>query len=118
MCRALVITPTRELAAQVALSVQSYSRHLNIRSAVVFGGVRIEPQIVELQGGLDLLVATPGRLIDLYNQQALNFDHLEIWSWMRLTACWIWGLSTTYVASQMLLPSKTSNFDVFSDILC
>jgi len=76
--RALVITPTRELAAQVAYSVQNYSRHINIRSAAVFGGVRIEPQIVQLQGGLDVLIATPGRLIDLYNQQAINFDQLEI----------------------------------------
>ncbi|MFT6895937.1 MAG: ATP-dependent RNA helicase RhlE [Paraglaciecola sp.] len=76
--RALVITPTRELAAQVAQSVENYSHHMNIRSAAVFGGVRIEPQISQLQGGLDVLVATPGRLIDLYNQQAINFDQLEI----------------------------------------
>ncbi|MFT4995346.1 MAG: ATP-dependent RNA helicase RhlE [Paraglaciecola sp.] len=76
--RALVITPTRELAAQVAHSVQSYSRQMNIRAAAVFGGVRIEPQIAQLEGGLDVLVATPGRLIDLYNQQAINFDQLEI----------------------------------------
>jgi ATP-dependent RNA helicase RhlE len=76
--RALVITPTRELAAQVAQSVQDYSRHMNIRSAAVFGGVRIEPQVFQLQSGLDVLIATPGRLIDLYNQQAINFDHLEI----------------------------------------
>ncbi|MFT4928591.1 MAG: ATP-dependent RNA helicase RhlE, partial [Phenylobacterium sp.] len=62
--RALVITPTRELAAQVERSVQNYSRHMNIRAAAVFGGVRIEPQIAQLQGGLDVLVATPGRLID------------------------------------------------------
>ncbi len=75
--RALIITPTRELAAQVAESVKKYSGHLNIRAAAVFGGVRIEPQIAELQGGLDVLVATPGRLIDLYNQQALNFEQLE-----------------------------------------
>jgi len=76
--RALVITPTRELAAQVAGSIENYSRHMNIRSAAVFGGVRIEPQIAELQAGVDVLVATPGRLIDLYNQQAINFEQLEI----------------------------------------
>ncbi|WP_432454470.1 DEAD/DEAH box helicase [Agarivorans sp. QJM3NY_29] len=76
--RALVITPTRELAAQVVLSVQNYSRHMNIRSAAVFGGVRIEPQIAQLESGLDVLVATPGRLIDLYNQGAINFEQLEI----------------------------------------
>lgn len=76
--RALVITPTRELAAQVAKSVENYSRHLNIRSAAVFGGVRIEPQIAELNMGVDVLVATPGRLIDLYHQQAIHFEQLEI----------------------------------------
>ncbi len=76
--RALVITPTRELAAQVTESVQNYSRHMNIRSAAVFGGVRIEPQIAALQEGVDVLVATPGRLLDLYSQGAINFDQLEI----------------------------------------
>lgn len=76
--RALVITPTRELAAQVAKSVQTYSQDMNIRSTAVFGGERIEYQISQLQDGLDVLVATPGRLMDLYNQQALNFDQLEI----------------------------------------
>ena len=76
--RALIITPTRELAVQVALSVQNYSRHMNIRSAAVFGGVRIEPQLTQLQAGLDVLVATPGRLVDLCNQQAVNFEQLEI----------------------------------------
>ena len=75
---ALVITPTRELAAQVALSVQNYGRHMNIRSAAAFGGVRIEPQISQLEGGLHLLVATPGRLIDLYKQHAIDFEHLDI----------------------------------------
>jgi ATP-dependent RNA helicase RhlE len=76
--RALVLTPTRELAAQVTESVQNYSRHLNIHSASVFGGVRIEPQIAALQEGVDVLVATPGRLLDLYGQGAINFDQLEI----------------------------------------
>ncbi|GKT11314.1 MAG: ATP-dependent RNA helicase RhlE [Thiomicrorhabdus sp.] len=76
--RALVITPTRELAAQVTESVENYSRHMNIRSSAVFGGVRIEPQIAALQEGLDVLVATPGRLLDLYRQGAVKFDELEI----------------------------------------
>jgi ATP-dependent RNA helicase RhlE len=76
--RALVIVPTRELAAQVGESAQNYSRHLNIRTAAVFGGVRIEPQISELQDGIDLLIATPGRLIDLHNQGALKFEQLDI----------------------------------------
>jgi len=76
--RALVITPTRELAAQVAKSIENYSRHMNLTSTAVFGGVRIEPQIAQLQNGIDVLVATPGRLVDLYNQNAINFEKLEI----------------------------------------
>ena len=76
--RALVLTPTRELAAQVAESVTTYGKHLPLRSAVVFGGVGIGPQISRLQRGVDILVATPGRLLDLYQQQALSFSQLEI----------------------------------------
>tara|TARA_A100001391_G_scaffold133055_1_gene92087 strand:- start:3151 stop:4638 length:1488 start_codon:yes stop_codon:yes gene_type:complete len=76
--RALVLTPTRELAAQVGESVSEYGRHLKVRSAVVFGGVGINPQIDRLKGGLDVLVATPGRLLDLQQQGAVRFDNLEI----------------------------------------
>ena len=76
--RALIVAPTRELAAQIAASVQTYTRHLSICSASVFGGVRVEPQIAELQKGVDVLIATPGRLIDLYNQGAISFQQLEI----------------------------------------
>ncbi|MGB0203756.1 MAG: DEAD/DEAH box helicase [Neptuniibacter sp.] len=76
--RALVLTPTRELAAQVAKSVSDYSGNLSIRSHVVFGGVKINPQISVLRGGVDILVATPGRLIDLHNQGAVNFSDLEV----------------------------------------
>ncbi len=76
--RALVLTPTRELAAQVAESVATYGRNLPLRSAVVFGGVKINPQMMKLRKGVDILVATPGRLLDLYNQNAVNFKQLEI----------------------------------------
>lgn len=76
--RAVVITPTRELAAQVSRSVDNYSRYLDLRSGAAFGGVRIEPQIAALEGGLDVLVATPGRLLDLHSQSAISFDSLEI----------------------------------------
>jgi len=76
--RALIITPTRELAAQVAQSVLHYSQGMNIHSAAVFGGVRIEPQISMLQAGSDVLIATPGRLIDLYNREAISFEQLEL----------------------------------------
>ncbi|WP_298442430.1 DEAD/DEAH box helicase [uncultured Ferrimonas sp.] len=77
-CRALVLTPTRELAAQVQENVQAYAKNTNLRSAVVFGGVKINPQLQKLRSGVDVLVATPGRLLDLYQQNAIRFDHLEM----------------------------------------
>ncbi|HIP76075.1 MAG TPA: DEAD/DEAH box helicase, partial [Psychromonas hadalis] len=68
--RVLILTPTRELAAQIQASVETYGKHLPLRSAVVFGGVKINPQMQKLRQGVDILVATPGRLLDLYQQNA------------------------------------------------
>ncbi len=76
--RALILTPTRELAAQVAASVETYGKYLPLRSTVVFGGVKINPQMMALRKGADVLVATPGRLLDLYNQGAIKFSQLEV----------------------------------------
>ncbi len=76
--RALVLTPTRELAAQVGDSVATYGKHLSLRSTVVFGGVKINPQMMKLRRGVDVLVATPGRLMDLHGQGAVKFDQLEV----------------------------------------
>jgi len=76
--RALIVTPTRELAAQVAASVETYGRHLKLKTAVVFGGVKINPQMQKLRGGVDILIATPGRLLDLQSQNAIQLDKLEI----------------------------------------
>ncbi|MEH6569106.1 MAG: DEAD/DEAH box helicase [Halioglobus sp.] len=76
--RALILTPTRELAAQIQESVTTYGAHLPLSSAVVFGGVKINPQLMKLRRGVDILVATPGRLLDLHNQKAIRFDDLEI----------------------------------------
>ncbi|MBW7931457.1 MAG: DEAD/DEAH box helicase, partial [Gammaproteobacteria bacterium] len=70
--RVLVLTPTRELAAQVADSARDYGRHLRLRTQVVFGGVGINPQIDALRRGCDILVATPGRLLDLAGQGAVD----------------------------------------------
>lgn len=75
---ALVLTPTRELAAQVHESVKDYGKFLNLRSAVVFGGVNIGPQIRALSQGVEILVATPGRLLDLYHQRAIQFKNIAI----------------------------------------
>jgi ATP-dependent RNA helicase RhlE len=76
--RALILTPTRELAAQVEESVRTYGKYVKLSSAVVFGGVNINPQILRLKQGVDILVATPGRLLDLMQQGAVNLKHVEI----------------------------------------
>lgn len=76
--RALVLTPTRELAAQVGESAKRYGCKLPLRTAVVFGGVKINPQMMTLRKGADILVATPGRLLDLFSQNAIHFRQLEI----------------------------------------
>ena len=76
--RSLILTPTRELAIQVAENVTAYSENLPLKSAVVFGGVKINPQMQKLRRGVDVLVATPGRLLDLYSQNAVKFKDLEV----------------------------------------
>ena len=76
--RALVLTPTRELAAQVSESVETYGKHLPLTSTVVFGGVSINPQKAKLKNGVDILVATPGRLLDLVNQKSVDLSEVEI----------------------------------------
>ena len=76
--RALILTPTRELAAQVAESSRSYGKHLKLKTLVVFGGVNISPQIDALHTGCDILVATPGRLLDLAQQRALDLRHVQV----------------------------------------
>ena len=76
--RALILTPTRELAAQVFESVRTYGKYVPLRSTVVFGGVSINPQMMKLRGGVDILVATPGRLLDLVQQNAVKLNELEV----------------------------------------
>jgi ATP-dependent RNA helicase RhlE len=75
--RALILTPTRELAAQVEESVLTYAEFLPIKSTVIFGGVGINPQIGRLRKGVDIVIATPGRLLDLINQEAIDLSLLE-----------------------------------------
>ncbi|WP_034059870.1 DEAD/DEAH box helicase [Lacinutrix jangbogonensis] len=76
--RALVLTPTRELAAQVYANVKEYSEFLNLRSTVIFGGVNQKPQVSNIRNGVDILVATPGRLLDLVNQGHISLKRIEI----------------------------------------
>lgn len=75
--RALVLVPTRELAAQVAEAVRTYGRHLPLRCTQVFGGVNINPQIRDLRAGTDIVVATPGRLIDHLERRSVDLSHIE-----------------------------------------
>jgi ATP-dependent RNA helicase RhlE len=76
--RVLILTPTRELAAQVEESVRVYGKHTDIKSSVIFGGVNINPQIAALRAGLDILVATPGRLLDHQGQKTIDLSHVEV----------------------------------------
>jgi ATP-dependent RNA helicase RhlE len=76
--RALILTPTRELAAQVEESVRNYGKYLPLTSMVMFGGVGMQPQIDKLRRGVDILVATPGRLLDHHQQRTLDLSHVEI----------------------------------------
>ncbi len=76
--RVLILTPTRELAMQVAESVKTYGRGVPLRSAVVYGGTRIEPEIKALWNGVEILVATPGRLLDHIGQRTVNLSAVEI----------------------------------------
>jgi ATP-dependent RNA helicase RhlE len=76
--RALVLTPTRELAAQVEESVREYGKYLQLTSTVVFGGVGMNPQITKMKKGVDILVATPGRLLDLQQQGMLDLSHVQM----------------------------------------
>lgn len=75
--RALIVSPTRELASQINESFKTYAAFTNLRSAVIFGGTSIEPQIDVLKKGIDILIATPGRLLDLHKQDYINLDYVE-----------------------------------------
>ncbi|MEP5338506.1 MAG: DEAD/DEAH box helicase [Algibacter sp.] len=75
--RALIISPTRELATQIAENFKTYSTYTNLTTSVVFGGISIEPQKEVLKKGVDILIATPGRLLDLHKQDTLNLDYVE-----------------------------------------
>ena len=76
--KTLIVSPTRELASQIATNFKDYAIHTNLRTAVIFGGTSIEPQKDILNKGLDILVATPGRLLDLHKQDLVNLDYVEI----------------------------------------
>ena len=107
--RALILTPTRELAAQVGESVKDYGKHMSLSSAVVFGGVKINPQMLKLRRGVDILVATPGRLMDLHSQNAVKFDHLEVLVLDEADRMLDMGFIRDITRIIMLLPKRRQN---------
>ena len=107
--RALVLTPTRELADQVFTNVKHYSKFLDLRSAVIFGGVNQNPQIKQLRNGVDVLVATPGRLLDLENQGHLSLSKVEIFVLDEADRMLDMGFKRDIDKIRALIPSKRQN---------
>ena len=107
--RALILTPTRELAVQVAQSFATYGKHLSLKSNVVYGGVKINPQMMRLRGGIDVLVATPGRLLDLFSQNAVKFSQLEMLVLDEADRMLDMGFSEEIRKILTLLPKKRQN---------
>jgi ATP-dependent RNA helicase RhlE len=93
--RALVLAPTRELVIQVHESVVTYNKNLPLRSTVVFGGVDMKPQEAALKAGVEILVATPGRLLDHCGSRGASCPRCSSWCWTRRTACWTWASCRT-----------------------
>ncbi|WP_339755584.1 DEAD/DEAH box helicase [uncultured Winogradskyella sp.] len=107
--RALILTPTRELAAQVYANVKEYSEFLNLRSTVVFGGVNQKPQVAKIRQGIDILVATPGRLLDLENQGALSLKRVEMLVLDEADRMLDMGFLRDIERIMKLMPSKRQN---------
>ncbi|MCF7567234.1 DEAD/DEAH box helicase [Sabulilitoribacter arenilitoris] len=107
--RALILTPTRELAAQVYANVREYSAFLNLRSTVIFGGVNQKPQVATIREGIDILVATPGRLIDLENQGLLSLKRIEILVLDEADRMLDMGFLRDIERIMKLMPSKRQN---------
>ncbi len=107
--RALILTPTRELAAQVEESVRLYGKHVPLRSAVVFGGVSINPQIALLRRGVDVLVATPGRLLDHASQGNVDLGGVEIFVLDEADRMLDMGFLPDIRRMLALLPAKRQN---------
>lgn len=107
--RALILTPTRELAAQVQQEFKDYSEYTDLRSTVIFGGVGANPQINALRNGVDILVATPGRLLDLHNQRAVSLSKVEILVLDEADRMLDMGFVRDIKKILALLPSKRQN---------
>ncbi len=107
--RALILTPTRELAAQILANIKEYSEFVDLRSAVIFGGVNQNPQVAQLRQGIDILVATPGRLIDLQNQGLVTLSKVEILVLDEADRMLDMGFLRDIERIMKILPSKRQN---------
>ena len=107
--KALILTPTRELAAQIYDNVVEYSKYLEIRSTVIFGGVNQKPQVSKIRNGIDILIATPGRLLDLENQRLLSLRNIEILVLDEADRMLDMGFQRDINKIMNLLPSKRQN---------
>lgn len=107
--RALILTPTRELAAQIYDNVKTYAEYLPIKSTVIFGGVNQNPQVATLRNGVDILIATPGRLLDLYNQKVFSFNKIEIFVLDEADRMLDMGFVRDIKKIMTLLPEKRQN---------
>jgi ATP-dependent RNA helicase RhlE len=109
LLRVLILTPTRELAAQVGESVKTYGKYLPFKSAVIFGGVGIHPQIQALRSGIDILVATPGRLLDHVSQGTIDLRHIDTFVLDEADRMLDMGFIKDIRRVIALLPSKRQN---------
>ena len=107
--RALILTPTRELAAQIYENVVEYSAYLNLTSTVIFGGVNQKPQVSKIRSGIDILIATPGRLLDLENQRLLTLSNIEILVLDEADRMLDMGFQRDINKIMQLLPAKRQN---------
>jgi ATP-dependent RNA helicase RhlE len=107
--RALILTPTRELAAQILANIKEYSEFVDLRSTVIFGGVNQNPQVAQLRQGIDILVATPGRLIDLQNQGLVTLSKVEILVLDEADRMLDMGFLRDIERIMKILPSKRQN---------
>ena len=112
--RALVLTPTRELAAQIGESITTYGQFFTLRSTVIFGGVNCKPQIKTLRNGVDILTATPGRLLDLQGQGIVDLSHVEVLVLDEADRMLDMGFIHDIRRIMKLLPKKTPKPLVFS----
>jgi ATP-dependent RNA helicase RhlE len=115
--RALILTPTRELADQVAANVKAYCRHTSLRSTVVFGGMDMKPQTVILKGGVEIVIATPGRLLDHVEQKNINLGQVQMLVMDEADRMLDMGFFARFATHHQSATEEASESDVLRDVL-